>query len=50
MLFHHAPQRQVVAVLVGRLQTEVVLKEAHAPTVNMGPIINGRDICGAAIF
>ena len=35
ILFHHTQRRRVVAVLVGRLQTEVVLKEAHALGVNM---------------
>ena len=50
MLFHHTQQRQVVAVLVGRLQTEVVLKEAHAPGVNMGPIIIGRGYYAAPRF
>jgi hypothetical protein len=50
MLSHHTQQRKVEAILVGRLQTEVVLKDAHAPGVNMGPIIIGRRYYAAPRF
>jgi hypothetical protein len=46
-LFRHTQQRRVVAVLVGRLRTEIVLKKAHG---TWAAITIGGILCGAAIF